>query len=283
MRSSSGAEMIVAFQGVKGAYSEDAVYSWDKDAGTLECAEFVDLFDAVRSGRADFGMLPVENSIEGSVTAANDLLFRSDLKVVGEVMVLIRHCLIGHPGAELDDVRRVYSHPQALAQCRDLLNAHPEWQKVPAFDTAGSVQMVRERGLKEEAAIASRRAASTYGMKVLREDVQSIEDNITRFFVLSREKRQERGNKTALAFTTKNQPGALFDCLKAFAKHDVNITKLESRPWHGRTWEYVFYLDLDGDAREGKVAEALRDLADSASCIRIFGSFMKATTPSIGP
>jgi len=275
--------MIVAFQGVKGAYSEDAVYSWDKDAGTLECAEFVDLFDAVRSGRADFGMLPVENSIEGSVTAANDLLFRSDLKVVGEVMVLIRHCLIGHPGAELADVRRVYSHPQALAQCRDLLNAHPEWQKVPAFDTAGSVQMVKERGLKEEAAIASRRAASTYGMKVLREDVQSIEDNITRFFVLSKEKREEMGNKTALAFTTKNQPGALFDCLKAFAKHDVNITKLESRPWHGRTWEYVFYLDLDGDTREGKVAEALRDLADSASCIRIFGSFMKATTPSIGP
>lgn len=273
--------MIVAFQGVKGAYSEDAVFSWDAHAETLECPEFVDLFDAVRSGRADLGMLPVENSIEGSVTTANDLLFRSELKVVGEVMVQIRHCLIGHPDAELKDIKRVYSHPQALAQCRDLLTSHPEWQKVPAFDTAGSVRMIRERGMRDEAAIASRRAADTYGMRVLMEDVQSVKNNITRFFVLSRQASNERGSKTALAFTTRNQPGALFECLKAFATHDVNITKLESRPWHGRTWEYVFYLDLDGDARDGKVAEALAVLRESASCVRIFGSFMKATDPSI--
>ncbi len=274
---------MIAFQGVKGAYSEDAVFSWNPDASTMECAEFVDLFDAVRSGRADLGMLPVENSIEGSVTAANDLLFRSELKVVGEVMVHIRHCLIGHPEAGIDDIRRVYSHPQALAQCRDLLTSHPEWQKVPAFDTAGSVRMVKERGMRGEAAISSRRAASTYGMKVLLEDVQSVKNNITRFFVLSRVASSEKGNKTALAFTTKNRPGALFECLKAFATHDVNITKLESRPWHGRTWEYVFYLDLDGDAREGKVAEALSVLRESASCVRIFGSFAKAVQPSLGP
>ncbi|HQQ25753.1 MAG TPA: prephenate dehydratase domain-containing protein, partial [Methanomassiliicoccales archaeon] len=188
MRSCSGAEMIIAFQGVRGAYSEDAVHAWDEGAEALECPEFIDLFDAVRSGRADLGMLPVENSIEGSVTAANDLLFRSDLWVVGEVMVRIRHCLIGHPGAGVQDVRRVYSHPQALAQCRDLLTSHPEWEKVPAYDTAGSVRMVKERGLREEAAIASRRAAETYGMAVLMEDVQSVRDNITRFFVLSRER-----------------------------------------------------------------------------------------------
>lgn len=275
--------MLVAFQGVKGAYSEDAVFSYHKSASTLECAEFVDLFEAVKSGRADLGMLPVENSIEGSVTTANDLLFQSDLKVVGEVMVRIRHCLIGHPDVSLEEVRRVYSHPQALAQCRDLLSSHPEWQKVPAFDTAGSVRMVKERGLKEEAAIASRRAAATYGMKVLLEDVQSVQDNITRFFVLSRHKTPEHGNKTALAFTTKNQPGALFDCLKAFATHQVNITKLESRPWRGRTWEYVFYLDLDGDVKDEKVVEALEDLKQSASCLRIFGSFLKAVPPSILP
>lgn len=275
--------MRIAFQGIKGAYSEDAVFSWDPQADTLECQEFLDLFEAVRSGRADLGMLPVENSIEGSVTAANDLLFRSDLKVVGEVMVRIRHCLIGHPDADISDIRRVYSHPQALAQCRDLLSSHPEWQKVPAFDTAGSVLMVRERGDRQEAAIASRRAASTYGMKVLMEDVQSVKDNITRFFVLSREASELRGDKTALAFTTRNRPGALFECLKAFAAHGVNITKLESRPWHGRTWEYVFYLDLDGDAREGKVAEALEELKERTSCLRIFGSFLKAAPPSIGP
>jgi chorismate mutase/prephenate dehydratase len=279
MRNCSGVDMIVAFQGVRGAYSEDAVFTFDESARTLECPEFVDLFDAVKSGRADLGMLPVENSIEGSVTAANDLLFQSDLKVVGEVMTRIRHCLIGHPDASLEDIGRIYSHPQALAQCRDLLSSHPEWQKVPAFDTAGSVRMVMERGLKEEAAIASKRAATTYGMKVLLEDVQSIKDNITRFFVLSRKASTVAGNKTALAFTTKNQPGALFDCLKAFATNDVNITKLESRPWRGRTWEYVFYLDLDGDIKDGKVSEALEQLARSASCIRVFGSFLKASPP----
>lgn len=275
--------MIIAFQGVRGAYSEDAVRAWDEGAEALECPEFIDLFDAVRSGRADLGMLPVENSIEGSVTAANDLLFRSDLWVVGEVMVRIRHCLIGHPGAGVQDVRRVYSHPQALAQCRDLLTSHPEWEKVPAYDTAGSVRMVKERGLREEAAIASRRAAETYGMDVLMEDVQSVRDNITRFFVLSRERGPGRGDKTALAFTTKNRPGALFDCLRAFADNGVNITKLESRPWRGRTWEYVFYLDLDGDVEDERVAAALRALRESASCVKVFGSFRKAVPPSLGP
>lgn len=275
--------MIIAFQGVRGAYSEDAVRAWDEGAEALECPEFIDLFDAVRSGRADLGMLPVENSIEGSVTAANDLLFRSDLWVVGEVMVRIRHCLIGHPGAGVQDVRRVYSHPQALAQCRDLLTSHPEWEKVPAYDTAGSVRMVKERGLREEAAIASRRAAETYGMGVLMEDVQSVRDNITRFFVLSRERGTGRGDKTALAFTTKNRPGALFDCLRAFADNGVNITKLESRPWRGRAWEYVFYLDLDGDVEDERVAAALRALRESASCVKVFGSFRKAALPSLGP
>lgn len=279
MRSSSGADMIIAFQGVRGAYSEDAVRSYSPDADVLECTEFVDLFEAVRSGRADLGMLPVENSIEGSVTAANDLLFQSDLKVIGEVMVRIRHCLIGHPGARLEDIARVYSHPQALAQCRDLLSSRPEWQKVPAFDTAGSVRMVKEHGLGEEAAIASRRAADAYGMKVLLEDVQSIKDNITRFFVLSKEGCSERGEKTALAFTTANQPGALFDCLRAFADNDVNITKLESRPWRGRAWEYVFYLDLDGDPRDEKVAKALDILRKSTVCLKVFGSFPKAVAP----
>ncbi|MBN1109545.1 MAG: prephenate dehydratase [Methanomassiliicoccales archaeon] len=269
--------MIVAFQGVKGAYSEDAVYSFDSEASTLECSDFKDLFEAVGSGRADLGMLPVENTIEGSVTYANDLLFQSELRVVGEVMVRIRHCLIGHPDAELGDVRRVYSHPQALAQCRDLLSSHPEWQKVPAFDTAGSVSMVKERGMREEAAIASRRAADTYGMKVLLEDVQSIQDNITRFFVISRQPSTEWGNKTALAFTTSNEPGALFDCLRAFADNDVNITKLESRPWRGRAWEYVFYLDLDGDVRDRKVTLALEQLRKSTSCLKVFGSYIRAS------
>ena len=178
----------VAFQGVKGAYSEDAVYSYfGEGVETVPCQEFTDLFEAVDRGKATHGVLPVENSIEGSVTLANDLLLESDLTVIGEILLPIRHCLIGQKDAELLDVRKVYSHPQALGQSRNFLMEHPEWEKIPSFDTAGSVLMIKQRGLREEAAVASRRAAEHYGMKVLREGIQNSNKNCTRFFVLEKD------------------------------------------------------------------------------------------------
>lgn len=271
----------VAFQGVHGAYSEDAIYQYfGPEVETVPCAEFRDLFHAVDRGMASRGVLPVENSIEGSVTVANDLLLESDLSVVGEVLVWVRHCLIGHPGAELEDIQKVYSHFQALGQCRNFLSKQPRWEKIPAFDTAGSVLMIKERGLKEEAAIASRRAAEFYGMKVLREDVQNTAQNFTRFFVLDKNPpHNSLGDKTSLAFTTRNVPGALHKCIGAFSDHGVNITKLESRPRRERMWEYVFYVDIDGHVSDAPVKEALIDLMRKASFVKIFGSYPKATLP----
>jgi chorismate mutase/prephenate dehydratase len=271
----------VAFQGVHGAYSEDAIYQYfGPEVETVPCAEFRDLFQAVDRGLASRGVLPVENSIEGSVTVANDLLLESDLSVVGEVLVWVRHCLIGQPGAELDDIRKVYSHPQALAQCRNFLSKQPRWEKIPAFDTAGSVRMIKERGSPEEAAIASRRAADFYGMKVLREDIQNTTQNFTRFFVLDKNPpHNTTGDKTSLAFTTRNVPGALHKCIGAFSDHGVNITKLESRPRRERMWEYVFYIDIDGHVSEPQVKEALIDLMRKASFVKIFGSYTKADLP----
>jgi chorismate mutase / prephenate dehydratase len=271
----------VAFQGVRGAYSEDAAHSYFGDGiETVPCQEFTDLFEAVDRGTATHGVLPVENSIEGSVTLANDLLLESDLTVIGEILLPIRHCLIGQPGAELKDLRKVYSHPQALGQSRNFLLDHPEWEKIPSFDTAGSVLMIKQRGLLEEAAVASRRAAEYYGMKVLREGIQNSNKNCTRFFVLEKDPKTDSvGDKTALAFTTKHVPGALYKCLGAFAEHGVNITKLESRPRKERPWEYVFYVDIEGSVNEVSVTKALIDLVRKASFVKVFGSFPKARMP----
>lgn len=283
-RSSSGADMdekVVAFQGVHGAYSEDAIFQYfGEGTRTLPCAEFRDLLSAVDRGTCTHGVIPVENSIEGSVTLANDLLLESDLSVVGEVLVWVRHCLIGQKFAELEDVRKVYSHPQALGQCSKYLSSHPKWEKIPSYDTAGSVMMIKERGLREEAAVASRRAADHYGLKVLKADIQNTSRNFTRFFVLDKNPPSHLpADKTSLAFTTKNVPGALHRCIGAFADHGVNITKLESRPRKERTWEYVFYIDIDGSVSDQNVKEALIDLMRKASFVKIFGSYEKAPMP----
>ncbi|MDD1743784.1 MAG: prephenate dehydratase [Methanomassiliicoccales archaeon] len=272
----------VAFQGVRGAYSEDAVYQYfGPEVESVPCNEFEEVFHKVEKGEVPHAVVPVENSIEGSVTVVSDLLLDSDLTVTGEVLVAVRHCLISHPGSELADIRKVYSHPQALGQCRAFLSRYPNWEKIPSYDTAGSVMMIKERGLKEEAAIASKRAASVYGMKVLREDIQSTQSNYTRFFVVEKAGSiLDHGDKTALAFALKNVPGALYSTLGIFAERGVNLNKLESRPRRGRTWEYVFYVDIEGHVNDPKVADALTDLVRKASFVKVFGSFPRAKPPA---
>ncbi|HXZ23477.1 MAG TPA: prephenate dehydratase [Methanomassiliicoccales archaeon] len=272
----------VAYQGLHGAYSEDAIIRYfGEDVELVPCTEFEEVFQKVESGEVTHAVLPIENSIEGSVTVVNDLLLDSDLTVTGEVLVAVRHCLISHPASELKDVRRVYSHPQALAQCRTFLARHPEWEKVPSFDTAGSVRMIKERGMKEEAAIASKRAAAFYGMKVLQEDIQSATSNFTRFFVLEKTAPiQAEGDRTSLVFSTKNIPGALYQCIGAFAQRGVNLSRLESRPRKGRTWEYVFYVDVDGHVNDPMVSEAIAELLRKSSFVKVFGSYKKAKPPT---
>ena len=267
----------VAFQGVKGAFSEDAVASCFTDPETLPLPDFEGVFRAVEQGEADYGMVPVENSLEGTVAAVNDLLLENDLVIVGEVLVPVIHCLIVNPGTEMDDISRVYSHPQALGQSRSYLAKHPQWEKVPSFDTAGSVRLVRDHGLREEAAIASCRAAEIYDMKVLKEGIQNSDDNFTRFFVIQKASRLlDRGDKTSLAFATRNVPGTLYEAMGCFASRGINMTKVESRPRKGRAWEYVFFVDIDGHVNDPKVAEALTDLVRRATFVKVLGSYPRA-------
>ena len=251
------------------------------DVESVPCNEFEEVFRLVEKGEVSHAVLPVENSIEGSVTVVSDLLLDSDLTVTGEVLVAVRHCLISHPFSELEDIKRIYSHPQALGQCRAFLSRFPQWEKIPSYDTAGSVRMIKERNRIEEAAIASKRAASVYGMKVLQEDIQSTHQNFTRFFVVEKAGSiLDHGDKTALAFALKNVPGALYDTLGIFAARGVNLNKLESRPRRGRTWEYVFYVDIEGHVNDPQVAAALTDLVRKASFVKVFGSFPRAKTLS---
>lgn len=274
----------MAFQGERGAYSEDAVAAVFGDGtDTLPCLEFRDAFEAVDTGAATHAVLPVENSVEGTVTQVNDLLLEHDLTVTGETIVPVRHCLIGNPGSSLRSLRAVYSHPQALGQCRRFLARHAGWRQIPAYDTAGSVKMVRERRRTDEAAIASLRSARLYKMRVLAEDLQTGQDNSTRFFVLEKHPREvEDANKTSIAFVAKNLPGSLHRCLGEFASRGINLTKLESRPREARPWNYVFYADLDGSTSDRRVRDAVGALVTVAGFVKVFGSYRRAELPRRG-
>ncbi|WP_201798868.1 prephenate dehydratase [Methanomassiliicoccus luminyensis] len=271
----------VAFQGVKGAFSEDAIVQFfGEKAESVPCPDFESVFRAVDQGRVAYGMVPVENSLEGSVSAVSDLLLDFDLNVVGEAYVAIVQNLIAHPGVEIREIKRVYSHPQALGQSRAFLAKYPQWEKVPAFDTAGSVRIIRDHGLREEAAIASRRAAQEYGMTVLREGIQNSDRNFTRFFVIQKTPAlSKEGDKTSVVFAVRNMPGTLYRALGAFDERGVNMTKLESRPRKDRQWEYVFYVDLDGHVDDKPVADALTDLVRRASFVKVLGTYRRAQVP----
>lgn len=273
----------VAYQGEPGAYSEDAVVShFGESAERIPCLDFRDAFEAVDTGKATHAVLPVENSIEGTVAPVNDLLLEHDLAVTAETLVSVDHCLIGNRGSSLRNLRSVYSHPQALGQCRRYLARHPEWRQIPSYDTAGSVKMIRERGRKDEAAIASRRSARLYDMKVLAEDLQTEPANVTRFFVLEKHPRDIRGaDKISIAFVAKNVPGSLHRCLGEFASRGINLTKLESRPRRARPWNYVFYADLEGSTDDPAVREAVGALLNTAGFVKVFGSYRRArSTPA---
>jgi len=271
----------VAYQGERGAYSEDAVAAVFGDPGELvPCIEFRDAFDAVDAGRATHAVLPVENSIEGTVAQVNDLLLEHDLTVTGEVVVPIDHCLIAGRTSSVADIRFVYSHPQALGQCRKFLSRHPKWKQVPTYDTAGSVKLIKENGQRFEAAIASRRSASIYRMKVLAEGIQTEHENYTRFFVLEKHPRHIRdADKTSIAFVAKNVPGSLHACMGEFAARGINLTKLESRPRKARPWNYVFYVDFEGTMDEPRCREAVGALVTTAGFVKVFGSYKRARAP----
>jgi chorismate mutase/prephenate dehydratase len=267
----------VAFQGEPGAYSESAVYQlFGSKVKVKPCRDFREVFESVKRQDVEAGVVPVENSLEGSVNQNYDLFFSYDLKVCGEVIVKVEHCLIVNPGTTLDLVKTVYSHPQALAQCRTFLE-HIVFELVPTYDTAGSVKLIKEQKLLNAAAIASERAAELYDMEILARDIADNKENYTRFFVLSKEDSPVTGkDKTSIIFSAKHEPGSLYHALGEFAKRKINLTRIESRPTKKTAWEYNFYLDFEGHRTESKCAEALKALEKYAIFIKILGSYPKA-------
>ena len=271
--------MRIAFQGEPGAYSEAAAYKYRPDAAVIPCPAFEDVFEAVERGRATCGVLPIENSIGGTIHRNYDLLIAHELRIIGEVELPVVHNLVALPGVALDDLRHVYSHPQALAQCDRFLRSLPGVEVVATYDTAGSARIVSERGDRTLAAIASERAAEVFGLSVVRSSIQDFADNVTRFLVVGRvsganDSRTPPGaNKTTVVFALPNEPGNLFKALSVFALRGIDLTKLESRPIPGRPWEYLFYLDVAIGGQELACGRALTHLAEFATSLRVLGTY----------
>jgi prephenate dehydratase len=264
----------IAFQGEPGAYSEAAAIRFSDHADLLPCESFDDVFQAVASGKATHGILPVENSIGGSIHRNYDLLLEHDLPIVGEVQHEITHNLLVLPGTPLERIKRIYSHPQALAQCERFLRSLPGVAVEATYDTAGSAKLVKEKALTDAAAIASERAAKVFGLEILKPEIQDFSDNITRFLLVSRTADADlQADKTTVVFSLPNEPGALFKALSVFALRDIDLTKIESRPIRGRPWEYLFYVDLPVGRHDLRCARALVHLAEFARSMRTLGSY----------
>lgn len=268
----------VAFQGERGAYSEAAVIAlYGEEVEAVPLPSFDDVFRAVQEGACDLGVVPIENSLAGSIHRNYDLLLEHSLHIVGEVNVRVAHQLIANPGVALEEVRRIYSHPQALAQCERSLAQLAGVELVPTYDTAGSVKMIKEQGLRDAAAIASQRAAELYGMHILQSHLEDAPDNYTRFLALARKPVVPSGpSKTSLVFSAANVPGSLFKVLSVFALRDIDLTKIESRPQRGKPWEYLFYIDFAGSLQEEHCRRAVGHLEEIATFLRVFGSYPRA-------
>jgi len=282
MSTSDRTTMRVAFQGEPGAFSEAAaIQLLGGEIRTVPRATFEAAFTAIAEGAADALLAPVENSLAGSVVRVFDLLMESRLAIVAETILPIEMQLIAAPGASLADIRSVASHPMALAQCERFFAAHPQWKRVPAEDTAGSVREALSRGDKSSAAIAGRRAAEYYHGVILAESIQDNAENFTRFVLLLPEKESAtwispQAQKVSLAMRLAHRPGALLASLEPFAKHGVNLLKIESRPIHGRPWEYQFFIDVEAQT-PARLDAALAEVRSATSELRVLGRYLAAS------
>jgi prephenate dehydratase len=283
----SAATARIAFQGERGAFSEEAALKLLGAGVTLvPCVTFDATFSAIRRQAADYVLAPMENSLAGSVHRSFDLLVESGLHIVGEVIIPIAHNLIGLPGASLERLASVESHPVALAQCEQFFIEHPRLKRIPAEDTAGSVREVMRAGDPTRAAIASQRAAELYGAMILQEHLEDDRENYTRFFLLASSAAQPQefpaADKISLVFQLAHKPGALHHALEPFARRNINMMKIESRPVRGRPWQYRFYLDLQAAASDPEFAAALSELAQYALELKVLGSYKSAETAPAG-
>jgi prephenate dehydratase len=270
--------MRVAIQGEAGSFSHEAAKRMVPGCSIVACARSAEVFDRVERGSVNAAVIPIENSLAGSVAEHFDLLLARNVFVQQEYRLRIVHNLIAAPGVRMSDIRRVFSHPVALDQCRDFFRRYPKIEATVFYDTAGSVKHVIETGLRDAAGIAGRQAATVYKGRILAAGIEDDKRNFTRFFLIRKRRRVVPGaNKTSIAFTVKNVPGALFGALSVFALREISLSKIESRPLRGRPWEYVFYADfLRGD--DETAGNALRHLAESASPVKVLGVYRAAVT-----
>src|SRR3954466_1850375 len=265
--------MRIAYQGEPGAYSEAAALAFAAESTPVACRSFEDVFQAVADGTAARGIVPMENTIGGSIHRNYDLLVEHELPIVGEIQLKVDHCLLALPGVALEDVTVVHSHPQALAQCERFLRGLPKVELAAVYDTAGGAKLIREQNLHHDAAIASIRAAQVFGLDVLKRGIQDYDTNITRFCVIGRHPVTEGADKTSIVFALPSQPGSLFRALSSFALRNIDLTKLESRPLRGRAWEYMFYADLAVSRDDVNCGRALVNLAEFARWVRTLGTY----------
>jgi prephenate dehydratase/chorismate mutase/prephenate dehydratase len=266
---------LVGFQGEHGAHSEVAIRTLDPSWVPIPCAEFTEVFEGVQRGELDLGVVPVENSLEGAVTAVNDLLVEGELKIRGEVRVPIHHSLLALPDTDFRELRGAYSHPQALAQCRGFLSRN-KLEPRPFYDTAGAALMLARERLKGVAAIASELCAELYGLEVLKEAVEDHDSNSTRFIVVSREPSGDEGDKCSLVFSTQHRAGALYGVLRIFSEAGINLTRIESRPIRNNPGQYAFLLDFFGSDREPRVGEVLAKVEQETEGFKFLGSYKEA-------
>jgi len=271
---------VVAYQGEVGAYSEEGAQALFPDDGHQPFPSIRTVFEAVEVGRARWGLVPMDNSQAGSINETYDLFLRHGLHLVGETIVRVDHSLLALPGTEIDDVREVISHPQAIAQCEEFLSALDANVRAE-YNTAGAAKKIAEGRLEGIAAIASRRAGELYGLEALAERIQTFPDNSTRFGALSRDPAPlAEPDKSSLVFGVGHVSGSLYRCLGAFAERHLNLTKLESRPRPGRPWEYVFYADVEAPAQQPAMVDALESLSAHATFTRLLGTYARASASS---
>ncbi len=270
--------MKIGYQGIEGSYSEAAILKhYGRKVKAIGFETFEDVFDAVKKGKVDYGFLPFENTIAGSVTMNYDLLLKEDVFVIAEVFFKISHSLLSNKGNKLENIKIAYSHPHSLEQCRAFLKKH-KIKAIPEYDTAGAAKIVKERKKKEEAAIASELCAEIYSLEVLKKGIETSKYNTTKFFVLVKKRnipKNLKKEKTSIVFKAKHYPGALVNCLQRLAKNGINMTKLESRPIPENPWEYVFYADFEGGIDDKNVKLALSEMEASSIFVKVLGSYPK--------
>lgn len=270
----------VAYLGIKGAYSEQAARQhFGDNIIDVQCQSFNDVFTAIEQGQADYGIQPIENSLAGTVAQSYELLTQHTCKIQAEVILHIEHALMALPDTKLADLKQVRSHPQALAQCTTFLRKHG-LEPVNWYNTAGSAKDLAESPVPNVGAIASPSVAALYGLDIIATGIQDQPHNFTRFFVLGHEDApKSKRNKTSLIFTTKHEPGALVNCLLAFSRRHINLTKIESRPLRERPWEYLFYIDLEVHTDDEAFRASYEELTANTSYVRVLGSYPAVETP----